>query len=124
MADVAKINLLSGASAYGTGPKPVATPAEKVTGQHEQTLAKNAGVFGAGFPTEITPVTGSPKVGGVEGVQGAEHQHPGLDKTFWTAVKNNFYTQHSAENQPKPEGIYGVDYGVPTTKARNLFVSA
>ena len=62
MTDVAKINLF-GASAYGTGFKPVATPSE-------EPAKKGAGAFGAGFPTEITPVTGSPKVGGVEGVQG------------------------------------------------------
>ena len=42
-------------------------------GEREETLAKGAGAFGAGFPTtEVTPVTGLPKVGGVEGVQGVQ----------------------------------------------------
>ena len=116
MSDVAKISLF-GASAFGAGYKTVAASGE-------EPAKKGAGAFGAGFPTEITPITGSPKVGGVEGVGQAGRKEPSLDNTFWTAVRNNFYTHHSSENKPKPEGIYGTDYGVPTTKATQLYMSA
>ena len=90
----------------------------------EQTLAKGAGAFGAGFPTEITPVTGSPQVGGFGGVEGARSEKPWYDDTLSKAIAGNFYANHSSENAPKAEGIYDTLYGNPTVKAKNLFISA